>query len=98
MSKEEKTKKEASGFSKVITILIMFILLAAITIFVFGVAVLEVLNLNIETPIALVSGIILSVVYAIIVYAIPYLKGIGLVKWFAICALFDAAWWIYLLV
>ena len=50
-----------------------------------------------DTPVALTMGIVLSLIYAIVVFLIPYLRKMSTVKWFAICALGDAAWWAYLL-
>ena len=89
--------KAAKGLGKFFVGLLMFIILVAITLFVLGAAVFEFIESDMDTPVALGLGIGLSVVYAIIVFVIPYLRKIGTVKWFAICALGDAAWWAYLL-
>lgn len=96
-SNDTITQKASKGFTKFLVGLLMFIILVAISLFVMGVAIFEFLDSNIDTPVALTLGIILSVIYAIIVYIIPYLRKIGSVRWFALCALGDAAWWIYLL-
>lgn len=90
-------KKAAKGLGKFFVGLLMFIILVAITLFVMGVAVFEFLDSDMDTPVALTTGIVLSVIYAIVVFVIPYLRKMGTVKWFAICALGDAAWWAYLL-
>lgn len=90
-------KKTAKGLRKFFVGLVMFIILVAITFFVMAVAFFEFLNLNMGTPLALTIGIVLSVIYAIVVFVIPYLRKMRTVKWFAICALVDAAWWAYLL-
>jgi len=90
-------KKATKGIRNFFVGLLMFIILVAITLFVMGVAVFEFINSNMETPVALRLGICLSVIYAIIVFVIPYLRKMNSVKWFAICALGDAAWWAYLL-
>jgi hypothetical protein len=90
-------KKAANGLIKFFVGLLMFIILSAITLFVMGVAVFEFLDSNMETPVALTMGVVLSLIYAIIVFVIPYLRNISSVKWFAFCALGDAAWWAYLL-
>jgi hypothetical protein len=97
-SDESLGKKAASGFAKFLVALVMFIILVAITVFVLGVAVFEFINSNIATPKALITGIVLSVIYAVIVFVVPYLRKIDSVKWFAFCALGDAAWWAYLLI
>jgi len=94
---ESLGKKSANGVTNFFVGLLMFLILIAITLFVLGVAVLEFLNFNMGTPTALGLGIGLSVIYAVIVFAIPYLRKMSTVKWFAICALGDAAWWAYLL-
>lgn len=91
-------QKASKGIIKFLVALLMFIILVAISLFVMGVAVFEFLDSNIDTPVALTLGVILSVLYAIVVYIIPYLRKISSVRWFAFCALGDAAWWIYLLV
>ena len=97
ITNESLEKKAAKGVGKFFVGLLMFIILLAITIFVMGAAVFEFFHSNIDTPVALGLGIALSLVYAIIVFVIPYLRKMGTVKWFAICALGDAAWWAYLL-
>ena len=99
MSSEESLgKKAAGGFARFLVALVMFIVLVAITIFVLGVAVFEFIDSNIKTPKALITGIVLSLLYAIIIFVVPYLRKIDSVKWFAFCALGDAAWWAYLLI
>lgn len=90
-------KKTANGLSKFFVGLLMFIILLAITLFVMGAAVFEFFNSNIETPVALTAGIVLSIIYAVIVFVIPYLRNINTIKWFAIGAIGDAAWWTYIL-
>ena len=90
-------KKAAKGLGNFFVGMLMFIVLLAITLFVMGVAVFEFLDSNMDTPVALTIGIVLSLIYAIIVFVIPYFRAMGTVKWFAICALGDAAWWAYLL-
>ena len=62
-----------------------------------GVSVFEFINSDMDTPVALGLGIALSLVYAIIIFIIPYLRKIGSVKWFAYIAIGDAIWWAYLL-
>ena len=40
-------------------------------------------------------GIGLSVVFALLVFIIPYLRRNGYIRWLAWLALGDAAWWAY---
>ena len=96
-SDESLGKKTAKGIGKFFVGLLMFIILVAITLLVLGMAVFEFIETDMDTPVALGIGIGLSVLYAIIVFAIPYIRKIGIVKWWAILALGDAAWWAYLL-
>lgn len=96
-SDESLGKKAAKGIGKFFIGLLMFIILAAITVLVLGIAVFEFIYTDLDTPVALGIGIGLSVLYAIIVFAIPYLRKMGIVKWWAILALGDTAWWTYLL-
>lgn len=94
---ESLGSKAASGIGKFFIGILMFIILVAITIFVMGAAVFELINSSMDTPVALGLGIALSVIYAIVIFTIPYLRKIGTVKWFAICAIGDAVCWAYLL-
>ena len=96
-NKETLGKQAASGLLRFIVGLIMFLILAGITFLVMGAAVFEFIHMNMKTPAALTLGIVASLIYALIVYLIPYLRKIGTVRWFAYCALMDAAWWAYLL-
>jgi uncharacterized membrane protein len=91
-------KKAAKGVVKFFVGLLMFLILIAITFFVCGVAVFEFMSSDINTPFALIIGVILSLIYAAVVFVIPYLRKMGTMRWFAICALGDAIWWIYLLI
>jgi uncharacterized membrane protein len=91
-------KRAARGTVKFFVGLLMLIILIAITVLVLGMAVFEFIESDIDTPVALGVGIGLSVVYAIVVFAIPYLRKMSIVKWWAILALLDAAWWAYLLI
>jgi len=94
---ESLGKKAGNSITKFFVSLLMFIILIAITVFVMGVAVLEFINFDMDTPMALGLGVGLSLIYAVIIYAIPYLRNMSSVKWFAICALGGALWWAYLL-
>jgi len=92
-------KKIGKGIAKFFVALLMFIILIGITLFVVGVAIAEFINSDMDTPVALTLGIILSVIYAIVVFAVPYLRKMkNSCRWFAILALGDAAWWAYLLI
>ena len=42
-----------------------------------------------------ILGIGLSVVFALLVFIIPYLRRNGYIRWLAWLALGDAAWWAY---
>ena len=97
LTNDSSGKKAAKGLGRFFVGLFMFIILTAITVFVLGVSVFEFITSDMDTPVALTLGIVLSLIYAIIVFIIPYLRKIGTVKWFAFLALGDAAWWAYLL-
>ena len=47
---------------------------------------------------ALIIGIAASVIFALLIFIIPFLRHMKSVKWLAWLALGDAAWWVYLLV
>lgn len=101
----ENTKKDSSGKTigkgalKFLVGLIMFLILLAINLLVLGIAVFEFIESDMDTPIALTIGIVLSLVYAIVVYAIPYLRSMkNTCRWWAWLAIGDAIWWGYLLI
>lgn len=102
MEKKEKNsigKNVAKGTGKFLVGLIMFLILLAINIVVIGVGVFEFINLDMDTPVALAIGIALSLIYAIVVYAIPYLRSMkNTCRWWAWLAIGDAIWWAYLLI
>lgn len=43
-------------------------------------------------------GIGLSVVFALVVFCVPYLRRNSYIKWLAWMALGDAAWWAYMII
>lgn len=91
-------KKAANGFVKFLVALAMFLVLFVIMILVLGTAVFDFLNVDLKATRALVLGIVLSTIYGIVVFVIPYFRKSGTIRWFGICAFGDAAWWAYLLI
>lgn len=98
MTENSITKSTAKGIGRFISGLIMFLILVGITFVVLGVAVFEFIHLDMEAKGALTIGIVLSIIYALLVFIIPYFRKSPTVRWFAYCALGDAIWWIYLLI
>ncbi len=95
MSSEETKKEAKAGCLMEILFLLVALL---INVLVFGIAVFQFINWNIETSTALTVGIVLSVIYAIVVYASPSLRKNSYIRWLGFLAVADAAWWIYLLI
>ena len=92
-------KRIASGAGKFFVGLMMFLILIAINLLVIGIAVFEFFEFNIDTPVALTIGIVLSLIYAAVVFIIPYLRSMkNSCRWWAWCAIGDAIWWAYLLI
>lgn len=77
--------------------LIMFILLVLIDIVVIGVSIADFIDLDIESNTALIIGIILSVVYALVVF-LSRLRKNSTIKWFGWLAIANVLWWGYLLI
>lgn len=97
--KDSFGKKLGKGTGKFFVGLIMFLIIIAINLLVIGIAVFEFIELDMDTPIALTVGIVLSVIYAIVVFAIPYLRSMkNSCRWWAWLAIGDAIWWGYLLI
>ena len=85
---EQKEKKAAGCLSEFIFYLLaVAVWLISIALVVFG-AMSD--NQDIE-----ILGIGLSVVFAILVFIIPYFRRNGYIRWLAWLALGDAAWWTY---
>ena len=87
---EPKEKKAAGCLSEFIFYLLAFVVfLISVALVVFG-ALSE--NQGIE-----LLGIGLSVIYALLVFIIPYFRRNVYIRWLALMALGDAAWWAYLM-
>lgn len=85
---EQKEKKAAGSLSEFIFYLLAVAVgLISIALVVFG-AISG--NQGLE-----VLGIGLSVVFALLVFIIPYFRRNGYIRWLAWLALGDAAWWTY---
>ena len=85
---EKKGKKAAGCLSEFIFFLLAVVVgLISIALVVFG-AISG--NQGLE-----VLGIGLSVIFALLVFIIPYFRRNGYIRWLAWLALGDAAWWIY---
>jgi len=98
--KEESTGKAiAKGTGKFFVALLMLIILLAINLFVIGIAVVEFIEFDMDTPMALTVGIVLSLIYAAVIFIIPYLRHMkNTCRWWAWLAIGDAIWWGYLLI
>lgn len=88
---EKKEKKAAGCLSEFIFFLLAVVVgLISIALVVFGAFSgkqgLEVL------------GIGLSVIFALLVFIIPYFRRNGYIRWLAWLALGDAAWWTYTMI
>ncbi len=87
---EPKEKKAAGCLSEFIFLLLAVVVgLISIALVVFG-AITG--NKGVE-----LLGIGLSVVFALLVFIIPYFRRNGYIRWLAWAALADAAWWAYLM-
>lgn len=85
---EQKEKKSAGCLSEFIFYLLAVVVgLISIALVVFG-ALSS--NQGIE-----ILGIGLSVVFALLIFIIPYFRRNGYIRWLAWVALGDAAWWTY---
>jgi uncharacterized BrkB/YihY/UPF0761 family membrane protein len=92
-------KKLGKGTGKFFVGLLMLLILIAINLLVIGIAVFEFFETDIDTPVALTVGIVLSLIYAIVVFVIPYLRSMkNTCRWWAWLAIGDAIWWGYLLI
>ena len=86
--KEQKEKRKAGCFFEFIFFLLAFVVgLASVALVLGGV-------FTGNNGLAL-FGIGLSVVFALLVFIIPYFRRNGYIKWLAWAALGDAAWWTY---
>ena len=85
---EKKEKKSAGCLSEIIFYLLAVVVaLISIALVVFG-AISG--NQGLE-----ILGIGLSVIFALLVFMIPYFRRNGYIRWLAWLALGDAAWWTY---
>ena len=85
---EKKEKKAAGCFSEFIFFLLAVVVgLGSIALVLAG-AFTD--NSGLE-----ILGIGLSVVFALLVFIIPYFRRNGYIRWLAWAALGDAAWWTY---
>ena len=81
-------KKKAGCFAEIIFFLLAVVVgLISIALVVYG-------AISGETGIE-VLGIALSVIFALLVFIIPYFRRNGYIRWLAWLALGDAAWWTY---
>jgi len=90
---DSNTNSSAKGIKKFIVGLICYLVAIAINALV----VLVTIG-TWDDIIALIIGIATSVVFALLIFIIPFLRKMKSVRWLAWLALGDAAWWIYLLV
>ena len=85
---EKKEKKAAGCLSEFFFFLLAVVVgLISIALVVFG-AISG--NQGLE-----ILGIGLSVIFALLVFIIPYFRRNGYIRWLAWLALGDAAWWTY---
>ena len=85
---EKKEKKAAGCFSEFIFFLLAVVVgLGSIALVLAGAFTG---NSGLE-----ILGIGLSVVFALLVFIIPYFRRNGYIRWLALAALGDAAWWAY---
>lgn len=86
-------KSAGKGLVKFIVGFICYLVAIAINLMVVLVAIG-----TLDPEVAMIVGIIASVVFALLIFIIPFLRHMSAVKWLAWLALGDAAWWIYLIV
>lgn len=77
--------------------LIMFIILVLIDIVVIGVSIADFIHLDLEANTALIIGIVLSVIYALVVFLTKLRKN-STIKYFGWLAVANVIWWGYLLI
>lgn len=88
---EKKEKKAAGCLSEFIFYLLAVIVgLASIALVVYG-AISGSKGLEI-------LGIVLSILFALLIFMIPYFRRNGYIRWLAWISLGDAAWWIYTMI
>ena len=86
--KEQKEKGKAGCFFEFIFYLLAVVIGLASFALVLGGAFTENSGLTL-------LGIGLSVVFALLVFIIPYFRRNAYIRWLAFAALGDAAWWAY---
>lgn len=84
---EKKERKAGCLFEFIFYLLAVAVLLISVALIVFG---LMSGNPGIE-----LVGIGLSVVFALLIFIIPYFRRNRYIRWLAWAALGDAAWWAY---
>lgn len=91
--KEQKTneKGKAGSFFEFIFYLLAVVVALASFALVLGGA------LSGKGPLA-IFGIVLSVVFALLVFIIPFFRRNAYIRWLALAALGDAAWWAYTMI
>ena len=85
---EKKEKKAAGCLSE----FIFFLLAVAVGLISIALVVYGAISGN---QVLEILGIGLSVVFALLVFIIPYFRRNGYIRWLAWLALGDAAWWTY---
>ena len=85
---EKKEKKAAGCLSE----FIFFLLAVAVGLISIALVVFGAISGNQGLE---VLGIGLSVIFALLVFIIPYFRRNGSIRWLAWLALGDAAWWTY---
>ena len=85
---EKKEKKTAGCLSE----FIFFLLAVAVGLISIALVVFGAISGNQGLE---VLGIGLSVIFALLVFIIPYFRRNGYIRWLAWLALGDAAWWTY---
>lgn len=86
-------KGAGSGLLKFIVGLICYLVAIAINVMV----VLVALG-TFDGDTALIIGIVASIIFALLIYIVPYLRNMKGVRWLAWLAVCDAAYWIYTLI
>lgn len=92
---EVKEKKKGVNFFVGFLMTVLYIITAFV---VFGVAVFDFLDMDFSASTALISGIVVSALYAILILGIPYFRRSSYMRYLMYLAAGDAIWWMYCLV
>ena len=98
-NKEKKTagQKIKAGCTAMLVKMLMALVAVAIDAAVIAVGVCEIGSFM-EPTTAMILGIVLNIIYAIVIFSSKYLRKMFYLKLLAIGGLIAAGWWVYVLI